>query len=338
MEVELTLQCKMVTRIANGRICLIDGNALLYQAFYGNKADLYNPNGVKVNGVYTFLRSIISLLERPCENNATVGLSDCAKRPRYSGAAVCWDHPSRLIRSNDFSGYKANRSAMPDELRPQFPLSMQAMATLGVAQFQIPSVEADDLIATVAKLSSSQDAVAGVDIISPDKDMLQMVNDSHNVTVEHSHTGKVYDESSVVDRFGVTPGLLPELFALLGDKVDNLPGVTGVGPKRGALLMQEYGNIDNIIEACANATSGAKLPSPVKLVHSYLNQIPPPPLNLHQAAELNRMKNDVEIPEFLGCEDVFDVLSFPPLPQTNADFQSSRLYRFVQEQNFKSMM
>jgi DNA polymerase I len=336
------------------RICLVDGNALIYQAFYGNKAELYNPAGVRVNAVYTFLRTMISLLSR-VEPISYSGAAICwdhpssmqgrkkvrgrAHVPKYTGAAVCWDHPARTKRSKDFRDYKAGRAKMPDDLRPQMALSMEAVASCGVAQFQIPTVEADDLIATIATLARDHGAI--VDILSPDKDMLQLVNE--HVTVEHSITGKIYDEAAVVERYGVPPSLLPEMFAFIGDKVDNLPGVSGIGPKRARDLLTQYGSIESIMEACETETESNMKKSGLHLVKAHLNNVSN--ISLHHAASLNRMAKDVLIPEFEthspscgSSHGVFDILGFPPLPHTNENFMETNLFRFIQEQNFKSLM
>ena len=227
------------------RAVLIDGNSVLYGAYYGTPS-LHSANkGEPVNAVYTTLRTI---LKHVAEVNH---------------AAVCWDRPEPTFRHELLpNDYKANRSETPADLKPQFNLAKEAVAALGIQQYERAGFEADDLLATLSYQLSIQHN-CDIHLISADKDLLQLVrhgNDCQSESKECEPYGTVRllhpfskvgirDVEHVRQEWGVEPEQLPALFAMVGDAADNVKGVTGIGKKIGSLLLQEHHDLIGILQA-----------------------------------------------------------------------------------------
>ncbi|HAZ61622.1 MAG TPA: DNA polymerase I [Gammaproteobacteria bacterium] len=213
---------------------IVDGSSFLYRAFHALPA-LTNAHGEPTGAIHGFL----SMLER----------LRARFRPHY--LAVVFDAPGGSFREALFADYKANRDAMPDDLRAQQGPLYEIIDALGIARLVITGVEADDVIATLAHHAT----VAGLDtlIASSDKDLAQLVSDTVRLVAPLEL--EVVDATGVHKRYGVGPECMVDLLTLMGDTADNVPGVPGVGPKTAAKWLQEYGNLDALV-AHANEIKG----------------------------------------------------------------------------------
>ena len=251
-------------RLVRQRCVLIDGNSVLYGAYYGTPPLQSNYDSQPVNAVYTTLRTILR----------HVGIFDDSQQ---CWAAVCWDLPEPTFRHLLLPEYKAQRSETPEDLISQFSLIKEGVASLGIPQFERSGFEADDIIATIAHSITSRsrtksrikivgqkehDDVDGgstgstgntdVVVVSADKDLLQLVCPEGLCELVHPFTGRVRDYDHVVQEWGVVPDQLPALFALVGDVADNVRGVSGIGKKIGSRLITDYGSLAGIASAARN--------------------------------------------------------------------------------------
>jgi len=213
-------------------LALIDGHSLAYRAFFALPSDLATPAGQVTNAVYGFTSMIIKLLgdEHP------------------DALAVAWDTPVATFRSERYTEYKAQRDAAPDLFRSQLPLIREVADVLNLKQFEAPGWEADDIIATIAKVAS--DAGWEVLIVTGDRDAFQLIDGP--VRVYYTRRGItdiiVADAAYVEDRYGVRPDQYADYAALRGDTSDNLPGVPGVGEKTAGKLVAGYGDLEGIYD------------------------------------------------------------------------------------------
>ncbi|HHW4683332.1 MAG TPA: 5'-3' exonuclease H3TH domain-containing protein, partial [Xylella sp.] len=213
------------------RLVLIDGSSYLYRAFHA-LPPLSNPEGEPTGALFGVVNMLRSTLK---------------ERPDY--AAFVLDAPGKTFRDALDSEYKVNRPPMPDELRAQVQPMCGIVHALGVDILCIDGVEADDVIGTLA-LAAIADGIA-VTISTSDKDFAQLVRPG--VVLVNTMSGSRMDsESAVIDKFGVAPHQIVDLLALMGDAVDNVPGVDKCGPKTAAKWLAEYGSLDAVI---ANADS-----------------------------------------------------------------------------------
>ena len=214
-------------------LLLIDGLSLAYRAFYALPSDLATPAGTITNAVFGFTSMLVKVLgdEHP------------------DGIAVVFDAPGPTFRNDLDANYKGNRKETPDIFVPQIPLIHEVIEALQIPTLQVPGVEADDVIATLAVRAAAD----GIDVIivTGDRDSYQLVSDPH-VKVLYNRRGVsdyvLYDEAGIFERTGVTPAQYPEYAALRGDPSDNLPGVPGIGEKTAAKLIATYGNLETIFE------------------------------------------------------------------------------------------
>lgn len=170
-------------------------------------------------------------------------------KPVY--AAVIFDAKGKTFRDDVYPEYKANRAAMPDELSGQVEAIYQIVQAMGFPLLQVSGVEADDVIGTLARQATEHGMRTLVS--TGDKDMAQLVDD--NTTLVNTMTDAVYDHAGVVEKFGVPPRCIIDYLALIGDSIDNIPGVPGVGPKTAAKWLQQYGSLDAVV-AHANDIPG----------------------------------------------------------------------------------
>jgi DNA polymerase I len=212
-------------------LMLLDGNSLVYRAFFALPTDLATASGQVTNAVYGFTSMLVNLV----------------KDHQPDRLVVAFDRPEPTFRHELVAGYKATRSEAPDILRQQMGLVRQLVDTMRIPVVDMPRYEADDVLATLA----TQAAAAGDDVIvvTGDRDEYQLVEDPH-VKVLYNRRGVsdyvLYDEAGIAERTGVTPRQYPEFAALRGDPSDNLPGVPGVGEKTAAKLITTYGSLDNL--------------------------------------------------------------------------------------------
>ena len=207
-------------------ICLVDGSGYIFRAFYALPI-MTRADGTPVNAVYGFMNMLMSLV---LEN-------------RCSHIVVVFDAKRKNFRNDIFAAYKENRKETPAELVPQFPLIRQASDVLNIPWIEMEGYEADDLIATYARIASEKGW--NVTVVSADKDLMQLMNDC--VTLYDPMKKKVITNDDVINKFGVLPHLVTDVQSLMGDSTDNIPGATGIGPKTAAALINEFGSLENLL-------------------------------------------------------------------------------------------
>lgn len=214
---------------------IIDGNAYIHRAYHA-LPPLATSQNRQVNAVYGFIKLLLKI-----KNNF---------KPDY--IAVCFDHPSKNFRHDIYKEYKAHRKPLDEELISQMPIAREAADALNISKVEIKGFEADDLIAAIAE-KNKKEKIKTV-IVTGDKDILQLVEDD-DILVWNDSKDIMYDEAKVAEKFGVNPKQLTDVFALMGDASDNVPGVKGIGEKTAVKLVKEYGALDNILEN-ASAVKG----------------------------------------------------------------------------------
>ena len=208
-------------------VYLVDGSGYIFRAFYG-LPPMTNPDGVPVNAVFGFSKMLAKLL------------SDSGT----SRFAVIFDSSRVSFRNDIYPEYKANRSDPPEELVPQFDLIRDATRAFNVPCIELPGFEADDLIATFARMAREEGHE--VVIVSSDKDLMQLVGDG--VSMLDPAKNLTIGREEVVERFGVGPESVIDVQALAGDSTDNVPGVPGIGVKTAAELIRTYGDLDTLLQ------------------------------------------------------------------------------------------
>ena len=211
---------------------LIDGSAFIFRAYHALPPLTRKSDGLPVGAVAGFC----NMLQRYVENNTG------PDAPTH--VAVIFDHSGKTFRNDMYDLYKANRSATPEDLIPQFPLTRTATRAFNVACKEVEGFEADDIIATLA--CRAREAGGACTIISSDKDLMQLVGGG--VVMLDAMKNKVIDYDGVVEKFGVAPERVVDVQALAGDSVDNVPGAPGIGIKTAALLINEYGSLEELLD------------------------------------------------------------------------------------------
>ena len=215
----------------NDHVYLIDGSGYIFRAYHALPPLTRPSDGLPVGAVHGFCGMLWKLLRETGE-----------LAPPTHIAAI-FDLSEHTFRNDLFSDYKANRSAPPDDLIPQFPLIRDAVHAFNVACIEKRGYEADDLIATYAL--QALEAGAEVTIVSSDKDLMQLVQPG--IRMYDTMKNKVIGEAEVIERFGVPPSKVIEVQALMGDSSDNVPGVPGIGVKTAALLINEFGDLETLL-------------------------------------------------------------------------------------------
>ncbi|MFH1287237.1 MAG: 5'-3' exonuclease H3TH domain-containing protein [bacterium] len=212
------------------RFYLIDAYSYIYRAFYAIR-DLKNSKGQTTNAIYGFTHMLLKLLKE--------------ESPDY--IACAFDHPKPTWRAEAYNDYKIHRKPMPDDLKSQIPYIKEVLNGFNIPIFERPGFEADDILGTIARLLSLNEAGLQVIIASSDKDILQLVND--NIKVLNDRSEKIYyDRESVIKKMGVPPENIPDFFALCGDSSDNIPGVDGIGQKGALNLINRFNTIENLMK------------------------------------------------------------------------------------------
>uniref|UniRef100_UPI0028D156A3 5'-3' exonuclease n=1 Tax=uncultured Stenotrophomonas sp. TaxID=165438 RepID=UPI0028D156A3 len=210
------------------RLVLIDGSSYLYRAFHA-LPPLTNAAGEPTGALFGVVNMLRATLK---------------ERPEYVAFVV--DAPGKTFRDDLYADYKANRPPMPDDLRPQIEPMCQIVEALGLTILRIPGVEADDVIGTLA-LQGHRDGMT-VTISTGDKDFAQLVRPG--IELVNTMTGSRMDsDATVMDKFGVRADQIVDLLALMGDAVDNVPGVEKCGPKTAAKWLAEYQTLDGVMAA-----------------------------------------------------------------------------------------
>lgn len=212
-------------KIPENPFILVDGSSYLFRAFHG-MPPLTNSKGQDTGAIYGVINMLRSLI----------------KQFKPTHMAVVFDAKGKTFRDDIYTEYKANRPPMPDELRSQIAPLHEIIRAMGLPIIVESGVEADDVIGTLAQQATDQ-GIATL-ISTGDKDMAQLVN--QHVTLINTMNNQIMDDDGVVEKFGIPPNLIIDFLALKGDKVDNIPGVPGVGDKTALGMLQGLGNIDAI--------------------------------------------------------------------------------------------
>ncbi|MFH1313569.1 MAG: DNA polymerase I [Candidatus Eisenbacteria bacterium] len=222
------------------KLLLVDGPAVAYRSHYAlAKWDLTGSSGESTAATFGYISTLLKLLRE--------------QNPEY--VCVAFDTKEPTFRHEMYEDYKAGRPETPEDLAGQFEQIMDLTEAMGIRVVGIDGYEADDIIGTLAHMAGE----AGIStvIATGDKDMLQLVNTGTRV-IMFSGSGrdtKIIDEKGVVAKYGITPALLPDFFALMGDAVDNIPGVPGIGPKTAGVLVKEHGGLELIYENLENVSA-----------------------------------------------------------------------------------
>jgi DNA polymerase-1 len=217
-------------------VWVIDAHSLIHQVFHA-LPEMRSPSGDPVNAVFGFTRDMLYLLEE--------------KKPDYLFCA--FDLPGKTFRHAMYDQYKIQRAEMPDDLRPQIPAIRRVLETLGIPALDCEAYEADDVLATMARLTE----VAGGQcfLVTNDKDARQLITD--RVVVFNIRKNEIFDAAAVARAWGIAPSQVVDYQALVGDPVDNVPGVPLIGPKFARQLIEQYGSLEAILEH-AGEVAGAK--------------------------------------------------------------------------------
>jgi DNA polymerase I len=220
------------------RVYLIDGYSLLYRAFYALPQSIATTSGLPTNALYGFTAMVLKLLDSEEE----------------VGIGVVWDGGMPAFRLEVFPEYKANRTAMPEELRVQLDHLDEILEAMNIPAIRAEGFEADDTLATL-----SRRVPEGIEllIVTGDQDAMQLVDGRVKVlrTTRGVSETKAYGREEVIEDYGVTPEQIPDYKALVGDPSDNIPGVRGIGPKGAASLLRKFGSVRGIYEDLDNISA-----------------------------------------------------------------------------------
>ncbi len=206
---------------------IIDSYALIYQLFFA-LPPMSGPSGQPVGAIHGYARDLIELIE--------------SKSPTH--VIAVFDPPGEVFRHEFYPQYKANRDPMPDDLRLQIPNIKRILEAMGIAMLEVPNYEADDVMATVAH--QIDEAGGKAFLVTSDKDCRQLISD--NVKMYNIRKDVIFDEQDLMEKWGVRPEQVVDFQALVGDSVDNVPGVQQIGPKTATALLAEFGDLEGVLE------------------------------------------------------------------------------------------
>ncbi len=277
------------------RLILVDGSAYIFRAYYG-LPPMNRSDGTPINAVFGFTNMLVKLIEDYSDDKMI----------------VIFDAARRNFRNEIYPEYKANRGEAPDDLIPQFPLIRECVKSFNIPQLEMEGYEADDLIATYVSLAE-KDKIETI-IVSSDKDLMQLV--SKNVTMLDPMKNKKLEIKDVEEKFGVQPDKVIYIQALTGDKVDNIPGAPGIGPKTASQLINEFNDIDGLIKNIDKIKQEKRR-----------NILKESENNIRLSLELVTLKNDVRIPE--GIKKI--------RPYNELKKENNNIFEFLKEQGFRSI-
>ncbi len=283
-------------------LLLVDGSSYLYRAFHA-MPDLRAVPGDSSSPATGAIRGMINMMQA------------LRREVRADYAACIFDAPGKTFRDDWYPDYKANRSPMPDDLRSQVEPIHRVVRLLGWTVLSVPGIEADDVIGTLARTAARQ----GIETIvsSGDKDMSQLVDE--HVTIIDTMNGKKRDVAGVTAEFGVPPHLMVDYQTLVGDSVDNVPGVQKVGPKTAAKWLLEYGSLDALIERAAEVKGQAG-----ENLRAALDWLP-------QGRRLVTIRTDCDLGAEIAGLPALDAIAIGPQ-------QTDELKTFYEEFGFKSLV
>ena len=278
-------------------IYLVDGSTYIFRAYHALPPLTRKSDGFPVGAISGFCNMLDKLIKEEKEKNHLTHL------------LVIFDASGKTFRNDIYPQYKANRSSPPEDLIPQFPIIRKATDAFNVAHVEMLGYEADDLIASYAK--AAVDEQMKVTIVSSDKDLMQLIKE--DVSMLDTMKNRLIKKKEVEEKFGVEPNRVIDVQSLSGDSVDNIPGVPGIGIKTASLLINEYGNLDNLLEKASNIKQNKRRESLIE----FANQA-------RLSRELVTLKEDVEL----------------PIPIKNIEIQSinpEKLISFLKGMEFKTL-
>ena len=217
-------------------VYVVDSHSLIYQVFHA-MPDMTGPHGEPVGALFGFTRDLFYLIEQ--------------KRPDYLFCA--FDLPGKTFRHDLFDDYKINRAKMPDDLIPQIDSIRRVIQAMGIPAVGLESFEADDVLATLARVVD--EARGHCYLVTNDKDCRQLITD--RVSIYNIRKDQIFDRQALSDAWGIAPGQVVDFQSLVGDSVDNVPGVPLIGPKIARELLQQYGTLESVLDH-AHEVSGKK--------------------------------------------------------------------------------
>lgn len=276
------------------RLILIDGSAYIFRAYYG-LPPMSRADGTPINAVFGFTNMLVKLIEDY----------------RDDKMIVVFDAARENFRNTIFKDYKANRGETPEDLIPQFEIIRECVDAFNIPQLEIEGYEADDIIATYCKLADKQkiDSI----IVSSDKDLMQLV--TKEITMLDPMKNKKIGIEQVIEKFGLPPEKVIQIQALTGDKVDNIPGAPGIGPKTALQLIQEFGDVHKLI------TNANQIPQEKRR-----NIILDHEEDILVSLKLVKLKDDIKLP--------IDINKIHTYSSIN---KNDNLSKFLSKQGFKSI-
>ena len=278
-------------------IYLVDGSTYIFRAYHALPPLTRKSDGFPVGAISGFCNMLDKLIKDEREKNNLTHL------------LVIFDASGKTFRNEIYPEYKANRSTPPDDLIPQFPVIRKATDAFNVTHVEMLGYEADDLIASYAK--AAVDEKMKVTIVSSDKDLMQLVKE--DVSMLDTMKNRLIKKNEVIEKFGVEPNRVIDVQSLAGDSVDNIPGVPGIGIKTASLLINEYDNLDNLLEKASNIKQNKRRESLIEFADQ-----------ARLSRELVTLKEDVEL----------------PIPIKNIEIQSinpEKLISFLKGMEFKTL-
>lgn len=212
------------------RLVLVDGSSSLYRAFFA-LPPLRNSKGTPTHAILGFTTMFLKLL----------------REEEPEAVAVAFDGPGPTTRHHAFAEYKAQRPEMPEGMAQQIPYVHRMLAAMRVPVLMIPAEEADDILGSVAMRAAAE--AYRVILISGDKDLFQLVGE--RIVVRDTMKERTWGPAEVQERYGISPSKFPDFLALMGDSIDNIPGVPGVGEKTARDLLQHFGTLEDMLERSA---------------------------------------------------------------------------------------
>jgi DNA polymerase-1 len=272
---------------------LVDGSGYIFRAFFA-LPPMNRPDGTPTNAVFGVTSMLLNLIERTDADYV----------------AVIFDAKRENFRNEIYADYKGHRPDAPEELIPQFPLIREAVEAMSLPCIEMEGYEADDLIATYA--DQAKGLGAEVTVVSSDKDLMQLVGD--NVSLWDPMKNVAIGREQVIEKFGVPPEKVVDVQALAGDSTDNVPGVPGIGVKTAAQLIEEYGDLDTLLERASEIKQPKRRENLIE--HAEMARI---------SRELVRLKHDVDV-------------AVPLTELKRKEMDRERLMTFLKDNAFKRLI
>ncbi|PPR49606.1 MAG: DNA polymerase I [Alphaproteobacteria bacterium MarineAlpha5_Bin5] len=277
------------------RLILIDGSAYIFRAYYG-LPPMSRADGTPINAVFGFTNMLVKLIEDY----------------RDDKMIVVFDAARFNFRNEIYKEYKANRGETPEDLIPQFDIIRKCVDAFKITQLEIEGYEADDIIASYTKLATKKKINSL--IISSDKDLMQLVDE--NVSMLDPMKNKIIGIDQVIEKFGLPPDKVIFIQALTGDKIDNIPGAPGIGPKTALELIKNYGDIDGLIKNVDKIKQEKRRRTIADSIKDILTSL-----------ELVKLKKDIDLPI-----QIEEIQTYSSIENNNTSISN-----FLDDQGFKSI-